>query len=183
MNKLGSALPLWAQNHPESSQWLSLRQRQEEKDSFLPCCADKVNSAPYLRINRPMPTSRYVCVLHGSAVVYSVTGRLGSPPSRTGTSALAAHKHRTRTAWRAPGSSLAFNAEFARGAHRIALGRRSGCVCGKAQRPCLHVSTFLRHTPPQREQDPFLYKNILFKRQFKSKNSVQHHEFLFFLYQ
>lgn len=29
-------------------------------------------------------------------------------------------------------------------------------------------------------QYPFLYKNILFKRQFKNKNSVQHHGFPFF---
>lgn len=104
------ALPLWAQSHPESSQCLSLRQRQGEKDSFLPChrhlcCADKVNSAPYLHVNRSTPTSRrmstslrYVCVPHGPPVVYRVTSHLGSPPPRIGTSALAAHKHRTRTA-------------------------------------------------------------------------------------
>ena len=36
--------------------------------------------------------------------------------------------------------------------------------------------------PKKKNTDPFLYKNILFKRQFKNKNSVQHREFLF-LYQ
>lgn len=39
----------------------------------------------------------------------------------------------------------------------------------------------IHNTTKEKGQYPFLYKNILFKRQFKSKNSVQHREVLFFV--
>lgn len=76
----------------------------------------------------------------------------------------------------------------------LRVGLRSGLpradLCGrsvKAQRPRSRGRAeggrlwFIRcATPPQkRAQYPVLYKNILFKRQFKNKNSVQHQEFLF----
>lgn len=38
-------------------------------------------------------------------------------------------------------------------------------------------------TPQKKKSGPFLYKNILFKRQFKNKNSVQLVKSVFFLYQ
>lgn len=58
---------------PESPQCLSLRQGQEEKDSLLPCdrhpsCAEKVNAAPYLRVDRSLPTSRCIGTACGTSV-------------------------------------------------------------------------------------------------------------------
>lgn len=46
-------------------------------------------------------------------------------------------------------------------------GRRTSGVCH------MHESN------KEKVQYPFPYKNILFKRQFKNKNYVQHHEFFF----
>lgn len=119
---------------------------------------------------------RYVCVLRGLHAVDSV---VPTSPHRHRVPSQLTNRTRTRLALRA---ALTVMLSLHGGTHHITLGGRAGYSCERAPRPRLHARTACQTHCPTKEkvQYPFLYKNILFKRQFKNKNSVQHHEFLFF---
>lgn len=112
-------------------------------------------------------------------------------PSTASNIPLATHKDRHVP--NAPGTELTSNAELHGGTQQVTQAialRHTGeestvslSHVGTGEIPEAAQDTQLHQ---KKKSDPFLYKNILFKRQFKNKNSVQLVKscfFFFFLYQ